>query len=86
MPSEDDWRLTGQERYLQGARLHWAGYRAPRPEWDHDHCEFCFAKFMETAQPDTLQQGYTTDDEYHWICADCVRDFQHRFRFVICEP
>jgi len=83
MPApDDDWRLQGQERYLHGAAFHRAFYRAPRPEWDHDHCKFCYAKFMEGAIPDTLQQGYTTDDEKHWVCPTCFDDFRERFQFV----
>lgn len=81
--SDDDWRLQGQERYLMGARLHFASYRAPRPDWDHDHCEFCFATFMEGTRPDTLQQGYTTDDEYRWVCPNCFEDFRVRFQFAL---
>jgi hypothetical protein len=42
-----DWRLQGQERYLSGAKLLRKTYRGAqtRPGEDHDHCEFCFAKF-----------------------------------------
>ncbi len=82
MVDPNDWRRQGQERYLRGARLEWTPYRAPSPEWDHDHCEFCGAKFMEQDAPDVLRAGYATPDRYRWICADCARDFAEEFGFV----
>jgi len=39
--NKTDWRLTGQEKYLQNSTLKWQKYKMPRPKWDHDHCEFC---------------------------------------------
>jgi hypothetical protein len=68
---EKDWRLTGQERYLRGVVLVWKPYRARSDRWEHDHCSFCRAKFMDptfskTARrvieehPDVLTEGYTT--------------------------
>jgi hypothetical protein len=84
MPAaDDDWRLGKQARYLLGAVLHWSSYRAPSLDWDHDHCAFCWAKFMEGTHPDTLQAGYATDDEYHWICSNCFEDFRDRFKFQL---
>ncbi len=80
---KDDWRLQGQERYLSGAILHWATWHRPRPGWDHDHCEFCGAKFMEEPRPDTLQAGYATADRYRWICPTCFEDFRERFGWVL---
>lgn len=40
-----DWRLQGHEKYLQGAVLERKAYPPYRPEWEHDHCEFCSAEF-----------------------------------------
>ena len=43
-----------------------AEYKAPSAEWDHDHCEGCWAKFAEFDAPDILHSGYFTvveDDE-----------------------
>jgi hypothetical protein len=77
MVEKDDWRLQGQERYLKGATLYWRKYRRPpwNPDWDHDHCEFCGAKFMEEDYPDVLHEGYATSDEYRWVCKPCFEDF-----------
>ncbi len=78
---DPDWRLQGQERYLSGVDLTWRRYRqSPRnPDWDHDHCAFCWATFTVEDRPDVLHEGYCTVDEYHWICAACFDDFRERF-------
>ena len=75
----DDWRLMGQEKYLTGASLSHRRYRPRSPEWDHDHCEFCGAKFSADPSIEALRTGYTTKDEYRWICETCFGDFKARF-------
>jgi len=60
MPDKDDWRRQGQERYLKGATLSLKKYSAQKEGWDHDHCEFCGAKFMEASKSETLTEGYAT--------------------------
>ena len=82
--TNDDWRLLGQERYLSNATLFWRAWHRSRPNCDHDHCTFCWEKFMDRDDvPDVLRGGYTTDDEYHWVCANCARDFAPRFNFKL---
>jgi phage terminase large subunit-like protein len=83
MLEENDWRLTGQEKYLKGVTLSRRPYSRIREGWDHDHCAFCWAKFMETGPPDTLTEGYTTEDNYHWICIQCFEDFQEMFGWAV---
>jgi len=72
---DSDWRLTGQESYLQGAELVWKRYRARSESWEHDQSEFCWAKIMDPAvsearrqhieaHPDVLTEGYTTTAEH----------------------
>jgi hypothetical protein len=68
----DDWRRMGQERYLRGVRLTWKRYQALRADWEHEHCAFCFQKFLDArysgwarreleANPDRNDAaGYTT--------------------------
>lgn len=85
----DDWRLMGQERVLQGATLYWTAYRQPSPNWDHDHCAFCWVRFMErgaVTPDDALQEGYCTEDRYHWVCESCAKDFVERFAFRLFRP
>ena len=82
MREKNDWRLTNQERYLKGASLIWHSYRPANPVNDHDHCEFCQAKFMQNV-PDTLHEGYTTPDREHWICKTCFNDFADLFAWKV---
>jgi hypothetical protein len=67
----DDWRLTDQEGYLKDAELTWRRYRARSDTWEHEHCAFCWAKFMDPEysdghrrfiedHPEVLTAGYTT--------------------------
>lgn len=79
-----DWRLQGQEKFLKGLRIKKMRYHAYRAEWDHDHCEFCSAKFSETL-PNCLREGYVSADNYHWICEPCFNDFRVQFKFVVEE-
>ena len=67
--------------------LHWRSYRQRSAERDHDHCEFCWAKFALAALlPDALHAGYTTEDEYRWICEGCFNDFRERFSWQVATP
>jgi hypothetical protein len=88
MIDPDDWRLTGQEKYLQGVELCYRKYRRypANPDWDHDHCEFCWAKFMVEDYPDVLHEGYCTLDEYRWICPNCFDDFREKFQWQVVPP
>ena len=79
MIDKDDWRLRGQEDYLSGKALYFRKWKAPKKEWDHDHCEFCWEKFSD--YPDTLHEGYTTEDNYYWICPACYNDFKEMFKW-----
>ncbi len=87
MTDENVWRLQGQERYLHGARLVHRAYRQYEKnlDWDHDHCQFCGAKFVLGSHEEALQVGYATLDEYHWICESCFRDFHERFEWTVVE-
>ncbi len=78
--ADDDWRLTGQEDLVAGVVLVRRRYRqySKNAEWDHDHCFFCHAKFSLEDGPDVLREGYSTEDEYRWICETCFEDFKDR--------
>jgi hypothetical protein len=69
---DEDWRLRGQEDYLQGATLVRKRYKAWSDDWEHDHCEFCWTKFMDPdfspehrkfidKNPEVLTEGYAVD-------------------------
>lgn len=83
--SDSDWRLTGQEECLSGVTLVHRRWKESRSGWDHDHCEFCFAKFGDERLPDALREGWTTPDEYRWICDTCFSDFKDRFNWHVLE-
>ena len=80
-----DWRLQGQEQYLTGVQLRRRPYRQnpTNDQWDHDHCEFCWAKFSLDPNVDGLREGYATPDDYRWICATCFNDFKDSFSWVV---
>lgn len=82
---DSDWRLQGQERYLQGAVLVRLRYTPPRPDWDHDHCEFCRAKFAADGVPDAMTEGFATTDRYRWVCMTCFDDFRARFGWSLAD-
>jgi len=85
MPTPDDWRRDGQEAYLSGLEFQFKKYEKKSERWNHDHCEFCFAKFMENPNEDTLQQGYASNDNYRWICEECFNDFLPEFKWHVKE-
>lgn len=80
-----DWRLTGQEAYLTGATFERRSYNPPSKDWDHEHCEFCWAKLMPkgaTDDPSVLGSGYVTDAD-RWVCDRCFADFRDKFGWTI---
>lgn len=80
---EADWRIRNQETYLHGATLNFIRYQAPSDTWDHDHCEFCWAKFAEWDGEEILKEGYNTQDKRDWICPRCFEDFKVRFNWTV---
>jgi hypothetical protein len=85
MADSTDWRLQGQEEYLRGATLVRRTYREYEkdPRWDHDHCEFCWAKFAAEDAPGVIHTGYATEDGYRWICETCFQDFRQMFKWKV---
>jgi hypothetical protein len=83
MVENNDWRLTTQLNYLKGVALEWREYTTYSPAWEHDHCSFCWAKFMEAGKGGDLAAGYCTADQYHWVCQSCFNDFRAMFEWQI---
>jgi hypothetical protein len=81
--SESDWRLSGQEKYLTGVSLVHRRWSQTQPNWNHDHCAFCWTTFAVYEGADVLHEGWTTPDEYHWICDQCFNDFRERFDWIV---
>jgi hypothetical protein len=86
MREENDWRLTNQQSYLHGVALRRRKYSPPNDEWEHDHCAFCWAKFMSGGGPEALREGYADEGERHWICERCYEDFQDLFDWRVIQP
>ena len=80
-----DWRLQGQEQYLTGVSLVRKTWSQARPDWGHDHCEFCGRKFLATGTADSQAEGYTTEDEYYWVCNQCFEDFKDKFKWQVTD-
>ena len=59
--ADDDWRLTAQEKYLLEVELRRKPYRARGASWEHDHCSFCGATFMDPNFSDEHQEAIAND-------------------------
>lgn len=70
---------------LVDAKLKWRAWKMPKPTWDHDHCEFCWAKFMEPGNPDTLPEGYWVEAQDAWICKECFEKRRGDHHWVVVE-
>lgn len=77
-----DWRISNQFNYLYKSELKKKNFIETATR-DHTHCSFCWEKFGEA--DNLLHQGYCTNDECHWICASCFRDFNEIFGWIVDE-
>ena len=83
MVDKSDWRLRGQEDYLHGVTLYWEKYTQWSETWDHDHCDFCWTEFCLEGCKGSSEEGYTTEDNYTWICKQCFEDFKDTFEWKV---
>jgi hypothetical protein len=37
---------------------------------------------MEPGYPDTLQEGFSTQGDYYWVCRTCFDDFKEMFEWT----
>ncbi len=87
----DDWRIEVAST-LKNARLQRLTYRAWSPEWDHDHCSACMAKFAEFDGPDLQREGYATCSdfakgaEYEWVCVTCFDELKDAMGWTEVPP
>jgi hypothetical protein len=62
MSSAEEWKqykLKSLQR-LRALTVTFADYTPPSAEWDHDHCEGCWATFALFDAPEILHAGYFT--------------------------
>ena len=78
---KNDWRITGQEDFLMSAELERRKYDG----YDHEHCVFCWHKFMKDADgtPGCSSEGYVTQDGQYWVCVKCFNDFYKQFGWIL---
>ena len=84
---EDDWRLDSPGADLAGHTFRWAEWTRPTETWDHDHCEFCWAKITDLPKPVTdghlyFKCAWVTLDQSgtgHWVCPTCLRELASHF-------
>ena len=65
MSTAEEWKqhkLKSLE-HLKASTFTFADYTPPDAEWDHDHCEGCWAKFALFDAPEILHSGYFTSVE-----------------------
>ena len=87
MKLQDNWRLFGQDQYLNGLELSFQRYSHSGNSPLADHCEFCSREFHESGTgPDVLTEGYASRNGFRWICRTCFDDFQDEFQWRVVEP
>ena len=81
---EQDWRLNETTIHLREKTIKKMLYGQRKSTATHDHCEFCMRLFYEgPTRCEALLQGYTTLDEYYWICEKCYQDFSALYKWVV---
>lgn len=72
-----DWRDRGQGKYFAGVVFTLQTYQPPSAQWDHEHCEYCFAKITaDSTIADSHQVAYASADKRWWVCETCFADFR----------
>lgn len=61
----DDWRLKGND-WLVHLELTRKPYTQWSEEWDHDHCLFCWAKFMDPDSSAVVHLKYPLRHRKRW--------------------
>jgi hypothetical protein len=85
MTEQHDWRLAMASEPELYAKYTWRfkKWTQTRDHWDHDHCEFCNTEISAVVNDKILNDGWTNEDEYYWICSRCFNDFKNVFNFKV---
>jgi hypothetical protein len=99
-PESVSWQ-PGRGKWVEGKTLRHHNYRTYSPTWDHDHCYFCWRRFMDPTDPanepewfangEIATVGYGTvafgerSDDYYWICEACFQEFDPFFHWTVIE-
>jgi len=87
MAEERDWRLDIAEEPSFFAKFTWKNtkWTQTRDNWNHDHCEFCGAEISDLSGKDIFNNGWTTEDEYYWVCDKCFNDFKDLYQWNLSK-
>lgn len=80
-------------RAFEGMRWRRANWTRPlgNPQWDHDHCVACWAKFSDDI-PGALCEGYSTGSGHdpgirnEWVCNECFSRLAEELRWTTDVP
>ena len=84
--------MTENHNYLAGLKdqtLWRSTWTRPKPDWDHDHCAACWAKFSDVSDSSDLREGYTTGPNYllgaryEWVCEECFSRLKDQMNWSV---
>ena len=79
---QKDLREQGQEKYLSGLVFEKKRYQKYSETWEHDHCEFCNAKFSEDPSLECFHEGFSAKENYYWGCENCFDFFKEKYNLI----
>ena len=80
---KDDWRLEFGKEPTFYSKFKWSRkkWARTRPNWDHDHCEFCWQKISDIDGENIQHEGWTNDEDTYWVCKSCFEDFKEMYQW-----
>jgi hypothetical protein len=92
----DRWKSDGA--FWRGIPFVWKRWDRFRPDWTHDHCNFCFAcicnhrdRFPESdpGERGCHRHAYYAERDPHvyiWVCRTCFKRVRAEFDWILAEP
>ena len=80
---ENDWRLWDDSDCFRNEKFYFRKYKKSSERWDHEHCNFCWARISE--YDDELNEGYCTVKDELWVCPQCFNDFKEKFNLEVVD-
>ena len=69
---QDDWRIRNQKTYLTNRIFSKKSFIASS-KWNHEHCQFCFERFVNG------DFAFSCCNGKYWVCEKCFNDFKVGF-------
>ena len=81
----NDWRLdmAQEPEFYKKYVWEFKKWSQTRAHWGHDHCEFCNTEISSINNEEILDEGWTNENEYYWVCKTCFSDFKEIFKWNI---